>query len=190
MSQLRPAVIVFMLLMLLTGALYPLLTTSLAQWWFPAQASGSLLEQAGSVRGSALIGQQFNDPGHFQGRPSATSDHPYNALASGGSNLAASNPALDNAVAERVAALRAANPHSSAQVPTELVTASASGLDPDIAPAAARWQVARIAAARGLDPEQLERLIAQHTERPLLPFIGEERVNVLRLNMALDTLQP
>ena len=190
MSQLRPAVVLFMVLMLFTGALYPLLTTGLAQWWFPQQASGSLLEQAGSVRGSALIGQLFTQPGYFQGRPSATAEHPYNARASGGSNLAGSNPALDSAVAARVTALRAANPQAAAAVPVELVTASASGLDPDISPAAARWQAPRIAAARGITPAQVAALIAQLTVRPLLPFIGEETVNVLRLNLALDNLNP
>lgn len=189
MSQLRPAVVLFMVLMLFTGVLYPLLTTGLAQWWFPQQASGSLLRQAGSVRGSALIGQQFTQPGNFQGRPSATAERPYNAQASGGSNLAGSNPALDSAVAARVAALRAANPQAPSAVPVELVTASGSGLDPDISPEAALWQAPRIAAARNMTLKDVEALIARNTGRPLLPFIGEETVNVLRLNMALDNLQ-
>lgn len=189
MSQLRPAIVLLVLLTLLTGAVYPLLTTGLAQWWFPSQANGSLIERDGAVRGSEQIGQAFSQPGHFWGRPSATSDVPYNAQASGGSNLAASNPALDKAVAERVAALRAANPQAPAAVPVELVTASASGLDPDISPEAALWQAPRVAAARNMTLKDVEALIARNTERPLLPFIGEETVNVLRLNMALDDLQ-
>ncbi|WP_343551676.1 potassium-transporting ATPase subunit KdpC [Pantoea sp.] len=189
MSQLRPAIILLMVLTLLTGALYPLLTTGLAQWWFPSQANGSLIEQDGAVRGSEQIGQVFNQAGHFWGRPSATGDTPYNALASSGSNLAGSNPALDKAVAERVAALRQANPQAPAAVPVELVTASASGLDPDISPEAAMWQAPRIAAARHLSLQEVQALIARQTERPLLPFIGEETVNVLRLNLALDDLQ-
>lgn len=189
MSQLRPAIVLLILLTLLTGAVYPLLTTGLAQWWFPSQASGSLIERDGAVRGSAQIGQAFSQPGHFQGRPSAAGDTPYNALASSGSNLAASNPALDKAVAERVAALRAANPQAPTAIPVELVTASASGLDPDISPEAARWQAPRVAAARNMALKDVEALIARHTERPLLPFIGQETVNVLRLNLALDDLQ-
>ena len=189
MSQLRPAIILLILLTLLTGAAYPLLTTGLAQWWFPVQANGSLIEQNGAVRGSVQIGQLFNQPGHFWGRPSASGDAPYNSLASSGSNLAGSNPALDQAVAERVAALRAANPQAAKAVPVELVTASASGLDPDISPQAALWQAPRIAAARNMALKEVEALIARHTERPLMPFIGEETVNVLRLNLALDEWQ-
>ncbi|MEG3127562.1 potassium-transporting ATPase subunit KdpC [Pantoea cypripedii] len=188
MSQLRPAIVLLVLLTVLTGAVYPLLTTGLAQWWFPAQANGSLLEQDGAVRGSALVGQNFSQPGHFWGRPSATGDSAYNPQVSSGSNLAGNNPALDKAVAERVAALRAANPQAPTAVPVDLVTASASGLDPDISPEAALWQAPRIAAARQLPLQQVEDLITRHTQRPLLPFIGEETVNVLRLNMALDAL--
>ena len=189
MSQLRPAIVLLLVLTMLTGAVYPLLTTGLAQWWFPSQANGSLIEQDGAVRGSEQIGQMFNQPGHFWGRPSATGDAPYNALASSGSNLAGSNPALDKAVAERVAALRAANPQAPKAVPVELVTASASGLDPDISPEAALWQAPRIAAARKMALKDVEALIVRHTEHPLLPFVGEETVNVLRLNLALDDLQ-
>ena len=129
MSFIRPAVVLFILLTLLTGGVYPLLTTALGQWWFPQQANGSLVRIDGEVRGSRLIGQNFTAPGYFQGRPSATAEMPDNPLASGGSNLAASNPALDKAISERVQALRAANPDASATVPVELVTASASGLD-------------------------------------------------------------
>ena len=148
MSQLRPAILLLLLLTVISGVVYPLLTTGLAQGLFPAQANGSLLEKQGVARGSALIGQSFTQPGYFWGRPSASGDRPYNPLASGGSNLAASNPALDKAIAERVAALRAANPQAPTAVPVELVTASASGLDPDISPDAARWQAPRIAASR------------------------------------------
>lgn len=184
MSQLRPAMLVLLLLTLVTGVGYPLLTTGLAQWLFPAQANGSLLEQ----HGSALIGQNFTRPGYFWGRPSATGDTPYNAQASSGSNLAASNPALDKAVAERVAALRAANPLAPRAVPVDLVTASASGLDPAISPAAAIWQAPRVAAARQLPLETVEKLIDANTARPLLAFSGDPTVNVLRLNLALDAL--
>ncbi|WP_312054205.1 potassium-transporting ATPase subunit KdpC [Pantoea brenneri] len=188
MSQLRPAILLLLLLTVISGVVYPLLTTGLAQWLFPAQANGSLLEKQGVARGSALIGQNFTQPGYFWGRPSATGDRPYNPLASGGSNLAASNPALDKAVAERVAALRAANPQAPTAVPVELVTASASGLDPDISPDAARWQAPRIAASRQLPLAQVEALIEQQTHRPLMPFLGEPTVNVLQLNLALSDL--
>ncbi|WP_313654954.1 potassium-transporting ATPase subunit KdpC [Pantoea sp.] len=188
MSQLRPAVLLLLLLTLVTGVVYPFLTTGLAQWLFPFQSGGSLLEERGADRGSALIGQNFTQPGYFRGRPSATSDKPYNPLSSGGSNLAASNPALDKAVAERVAALRAANPQASATVPVELVTASASGLDPDISVQAALWQAPRIAASRQLPLPQVEALIEKMTHRPLMPFLGTPTVNVLQLNMALNEL--
>ena len=188
MSQLRPAILLLLLLTVISGVVYPLLTTGLAQWLFPAQANGSLLEKHGVARGSALIGQNFTQPGYFWGRPSASGDRPYNPLASGGSNLAASNPALDKAVAERVAALRAANPQAPAAVPVELVTASASGLDPDISPDAARWQAPRIAASRQLPLAQVEALIDQQTHRPLMPFLGDPTVNVLQLNLALSDL--
>ncbi|HAI04229.1 K+-transporting ATPase ATPase C chain [Pantoea sp. AN62] len=188
MSQLRPAILLLLLLTVISGVVYPLLTTGLAQWLFPAQANGSLLEKQGVARGSALIGQNFTQLGYFWGRPSASGDRPYNPLASGGSNLAASNPALDKAVAERVAALRAANPQAPAAVPVELVTASASGLDPDISPDAARWQAPRIAASRQLPLAQVEALIDQQTHRPLMPFLGDPTVNVLQLNLALSDL--
>lgn len=186
MSQLRPAILLLLLLTVISGVVYPLLTTGLAQWLFPAQANGSLLEKQGVARGSALIGQNFTQPGYFWGRPSASGDRPYNPLASGGSNLAASNPALDKAVTERVAALRATNPQAPAAVPVELVTASASGLDPDISPDAARWQAPRIAASRQLPLAQVEALIDQQTHRPLMPFLGDPTVNVLQLNLALS----
>ncbi|WP_278495452.1 potassium-transporting ATPase subunit KdpC [Pantoea vagans] len=186
MSQLRPAILLLLLLTLVTGVVYPFLTTGLAQWLFPAQANGSLLEEDGVAHGSALIGQNFTQPDYFWGRPSATSDKAYNPLASGGSNLAASNPALDKAVADRVAALRAANPQAPAAVPVELVTASASGLDPDISPQAALWQAPRIAASRNVPVAQVEALIEKMTHRPLMPFLGTPTLNVLQLNMALN----
>ncbi|MCX8958654.1 potassium-transporting ATPase subunit KdpC [Erwinia psidii] len=189
MSQLRPAVILLLLLSVITGLLYPLLTTMLAQWWFPAQAHGSLLEIGGKPRGSSLIGQNFTHAGYFQGRPSATGDAPYNPLASGGSNLGGSNPALDQAVSSRVAALRKANPQATSAVPVALVTASGSGLDPQISPEAALWQAARVAEARKLPVAEVERLIAENTVIPVPDFIGEPAVNVLKLNMALDALR-
>lgn len=188
MSQLRPALILLVLLTLITGVVYPFLTTQLAQWWFPVQASGSLLDIDGATRGSTLIGQTFARPEYFQGRPSATGDAPNNPLASSGSNLAANNPALDDAVKQRVAALRAANPQGDGPIPVDLVTASASGLDPDISPQAALWQVPRVAATRHLAQDRLRQLVEQHTSRPLLGFLGEPTVNVLELNVALDNL--
>lgn len=189
MRLLRPAFSLFFVLTLIVGVGYPLLTTGLAQWWFPEAARGSLLEFQGQIRGSALIGQHFTRPQYFQGRPSATAETPYNALASSGSNLAGSNPALDDVVKQRIAALRQANPDASGAVPVELVSASASGLDPHISPAAAQWQIPRVAKARQLPEEQVKRLVEAHTRQPLLYFIGEPVVNVLQLNMALDDLK-
>lgn len=189
MTLIRPALVLFILLMLITGGVYPLLTTALGQWWFPQQANGSLIRIAGEVRGSSLIGQNFTDAGYFQGRPSATSGTPDNPLASGGSNLAASNPALDKAISERVAALRQANPDADPRVPVELVTASASGLDNNLTPPAALWQVARIAKARGLSAEQLTRMVNEATQKPLVSFLGQPVVNIVQLNMALDALK-
>lgn len=189
MTLIRPALVLFILLMLITGGVYPLLTTALGQWWFPQQANGSLIRIAGEVRGSSLIGQNFTDAGYFQGRPSATSGTPDNPLASGGSNLAASNPALDKAISERVAALRQANPDADPRVPVELVTASASGLDNHLTPPAALWQVPRIAKARGLSAEQLTRMVNEATQKPLLSFLGQPVVNIVQLNMALDALK-
>jgi len=172
--MLRPAILLFILLALITGGLYPLLTTALGQWWFKDRANGSLIIQEGAVRGSRLIGQAFTAPGYFHGRPSATAESPYNPLASGGSNLAGSNPALDKAIAERIAALRAANPQASQAVPVELTTASASGLDYSLTPAAVRWQIPRVAAARGLPEAALRQLVETHTERRR-PFLSARR---------------
>lgn len=189
MTMLRPAILLFILLSLITGGLYPLVTTALGQWWFKDRANGSLIMQSGENRGSRLIGQNFTDARYFQGRPSATAESPYNPMASGGSNLAGSNPELDKAVAERVAALRAANPQASRDVPVELVTASASGLDYSLTPAAAAWQIPRVAAARQLTVEQVSQLVAEHTQKPLVSFIGMPLVNIVELNLALDALR-
>ncbi|HEO9143883.1 potassium-transporting ATPase subunit C [Enterobacter cloacae] len=189
MTMLRPAILLFILLSLITGGLYPLVTTALGQWWFKDQANGSLIMQNGENRGSRLIGQNFTDARYFQGRPSATAESPYNPMASGGSNLAGSNPELDKAVAERVAALRSANPQASREVPVELVTASASGLDYSLTPAAVAWQIPRVAAARQLTVEQVSQLVAEHTQKPLVSFIGMPVVNIVELNLALDALR-
>jgi potassium-transporting ATPase KdpC subunit len=185
---LRPVLVVFFVLTLLTGIAYPLLVTGLAHTLFPAQAGGSLIQRDGKAVGSSLIGQNFTDPGHFWGRPSATSPQPYNALASGGSNLGPLNPALVDAVKGRIEALRAVDPGNTMPVPVDLVTASASGLDPHISPAAARYQVGRVARARGLTTDQVQVLVDQQVERPLWGVLGESQVNVLRLNLALEAL--
>jgi len=187
---LRPALVLFVVLSLLTGLLYPLLVTGVAQTVLPHQANGSLILRDGQAVGSELIGQPFSQPGHFWSRPSATGPMPYNGGASSGSNLGPSNPALAEAVQARIAALRAADPGNTAPVPVDLVTASASGLDPHISLAAARYQVARVARARGLPVEQVNALVDQHTEDTWLGFLGEARVNVLALNLALDALPP
>jgi potassium-transporting ATPase KdpC subunit len=185
-SELRPAVVLFVLLSLLTGAAYPLLVTGIAQSVFPDAADGSLIERDGRVVGSRLIGQTFTQPRYFWSRPSTTSPTPHNAGASAGSNLGARNPALAEAVKERVAALRAADPGNTAPVPVDLVTASASGLDPHISRAAADFQAARVARVRGLSDADVRALIEAHTQPRVLGFFGESRVNVLELNLALD----
>ena len=188
-SILRPTLVLFTALTLLTGVLYPLVVTGVGQAAFPNQAAGSLVLRDGKPVGSELIGQNFSDPKHFWGRPSATGPQPYNGTASSGSNQGPLNPALTDAVKGRIQALRDADPGNTAVVPVDLVTASASGLDPHISPAAARFQVARVAKARGLDAARLQALVAQHTDLPLFGFLGEARVNVLRLNLALDAMQ-
>ncbi|MCO4158200.1 potassium-transporting ATPase subunit KdpC [Citrobacter amalonaticus] len=188
MSALRPLFSTMIFLLLLTGGAYPLLTTALGQWWFPHQANGSLIRDEHGVRGSALIGQNFTAEGYFQGRPSATAEMPYNPMASGGSNLAASNPELDKQLQNRVAALRATNPLASHNVPVELVTASASGLDNNLTPAAVAWQIPRVAQARHLTIEQVTRLVAEYTQKPLVSFIGQPVVNIVELNLALDSM--
>ena len=185
-SIVRPALVLFALLSAFTGLLYPAAVTGAAQALFPAQAAGSLVMRDGKPVGSALIGQNFSDPKHFWGRPSATAPQPYNASASGGSNQGPLNPALADAVKARVEALRAADPGNTAPVPVDLVTASASGLDPDISPAAAHYQAARVARERGVQIDQVNALIVQNTQKPLWGVLGESRVNVLALNLALD----
>ncbi len=186
MAQLRPALMSLILLTLLTGVAYPLMVTGLAQVIFPYQANGSLIVKDGRVVGSALIGQVFDDPKYFWGRPSATSPYGDNAGSPSGSNLSPTNPALISAVQGRVDALRAADPDNPAPVPVDLVTASGSGLDPHISPAAALYQISRVARARELAPEAVRTLVDQHTEGRQLGFLGEPRVNVLTLNLALD----
>ncbi|MBL8226558.1 MAG: potassium-transporting ATPase subunit KdpC [Chromatiales bacterium] len=186
--ELRNAAALFGLLGLLTGVVYPLAVTGLAQLAFPDAANGSLVRRDGVVIGSRLVGQAFADSGYFHGRPSATYPAPYNAGASSGSNQATTNPALREAVAARIAALRALDPGNALAVPVDLVTASGSGLDPHISPAAARFQVARVARARGLEPAQVAALVAAHTEDRTLGILGEPRVNVVMLNLALDAV--
>ena len=185
-QTLRPALALFVLLSVVTGLVYPFAVTGVAQLLFPRQANGSLVMRDGQPVGSALIGQSFTDPGHFWGRPSATGPQPYNAAASTGSNLGPLNPALTDAVTARIAALRAADPGNTRPVPVDLVTASGSGLDPEISLAAAHYQAPRGARARGLPLAQIEALIERHAQRPWLGVLGEPSVNVLALNLAID----
>jgi K+-transporting ATPase ATPase C chain len=186
LNQLRPGLIVLLCLTVLTGGVYPLVITGFAQLLFPAKAAGSLLLKDGKPIGSSLIGQNFTDPKHFWSRPSAAGSYPYNGIASSGTNLGPLNPALSDAVKQRVADLRAADPGNVAPVPVDLATSSASGLDPHISLAAALYQADRVARARGLDPNKVHALVAAHTEASVLGFLGEPRVNVLLLNLALD----
>jgi potassium-transporting ATPase KdpC subunit len=185
----RPAATLLGLFTLLGGIAYPLAVTGAAQALFPAQANGSLLEARGRRVGSSLIGQTFAEPRHFWGRPSATGPAPYNASASTGSNLGPTNPALLRAVRERVAALRAADPGNALPVPIDLVTASGSGLDPHVSPAAALYQVGRVARVRGLPEARVRALVESVVEGRTFGALGEPRVNVLRLNLALDGLR-
>lgn len=184
-TLIRPALVLFAALTLVTGVVYPLAVTGIAQLAFPHEANGSLIERDGKRVGSSLIGQSFSDPKHFWSRPSATAPAAYNASASGGSNLGPLNPALVASVQTRIAALRAADAGNTAAVPIDLVTASASGLDPHISRAAADYQVARVARARNLPLAQVQALVERNTDRPWR-FLGEPVVNVLLLNMALD----
>jgi len=186
LEQLRPAIVSLALFTVITGLAYPALVTGIAQVFFRHQANGSLIVKDGKVVGSSLIGQPFDDPKYFWSRPSATSPFPYNAASSSGSNQGPTNPDLIKAVQGRVDALRAADPGNTSPVPVDLVTASASGLDPHISPAAALYQVRRVAKARGLDETRVRQLVEQHTEGRQLGFLGEPRVNVLALNLALD----
>lgn len=179
----------FVLLGVLTGALYPLVVTGIARAVFPAEASGSILRREGRIVGSSLIGQSFTGARYFWSRPSATTPQPYNGTASTGSNLGPLNPALADAVRARIAALRAVDPGNAVPIPVDLVTASASGLDPHISVAAAEYQAARVARERGLDVARVRALIAAHQEGRLLGLLGEPRVNVLELNLALDALK-
>ncbi len=188
-GQLRPAVMSLVLLTLITGVAYPLAVTAIAQLFFPWQANGSLIVKDGKPVGSALIGQPFDDPKYVWSRPSATSPFPDNAGASSGSNLGPTNPDLAKAVQGRIEALRAADPRQAAPIPVDLVTASGSGLDPHISPASARYQVARVAKARGLDEARVRDLVTQYTEGRQWGIFGEPRVNVLRLNLALDGMR-
>lgn len=185
----KESLLMLVVLTVVTGVIYPLIVTGIAQGVFPAQANGSLLERDGKAVGSALIGQPFSDGKYFWSRASATSPMPYNAGASSGSNQGPLNPALVDAVKGRVEALQKADPDNKAGVPVDLVTASASGLDPHITPAAAEYQVARVAKARGIDASKVRALVAEHTEGRQLGFLGEPRVNVLKLNLALDALK-
>jgi K+-transporting ATPase ATPase C chain len=189
-QQLRPAITLFALLTLLTGMIYPLLTTGIAQLLFPQQAAGSLLSQQGQLRGSALIGQSFSEEQYFWGRPSATSPMAYNGAASSGSNLGPTNPVLLDSVAARIAALKQAHPEQTGAVPLDLVTASASGLDPHISPAAAQYQLNRVAKARGMSAEQVSALVTQASQGKQWGILGEATVNVLQLNLALDAAKP
>ena len=189
-GMLRPALTVFVGLSLVTGLLYPGLVTGIAKAVFPHQAAGSLIVKDGKAVGSELIGQPFSDAKYFWGRLSATAPMPYNAAASVGSNLGPTNPALTDAAKARIDALRAADPDNALPVPVDLVTASASGLDPHISPAAAQYQAARVARVRGLSVEKVQSLIAANTEGPGLGVLGDAGVNVLKLNLALDGLKP
>jgi potassium-transporting ATPase KdpC subunit len=188
-ALLRPAIVLFLILTAITGIVYPFVVTGIAQAIFPSQAGGSLIVRDGKPVGSSLIGQSFSDPKHFWGRPSATSPQPYNGLASGGSNLGPLNPALTDGIKSRIEALQAADPANKAPIPVDLVTASASGLDPDISLAAAYYQAPRVARARGLAPDAVSSMIAAHARGKLLGILGEPRVNVLDLNLALDALK-
>lgn len=188
MSELRPALIVFALLSLLTGFLYPLVVTGIGQAAFPQKANGSVIHAGDRALGSRLLGQSFSSPKYFWSRPSATAPQPYNAAASSGSNQGPLNPALEAAVKERIAALRAADPGNTTPVPVDLVTASGSGLDPDISPAAAEYQIARVARSRKLPEQKIRELVRNATLGRTFGILGEPRVNVLELNLSLDAL--
>jgi K+-transporting ATPase ATPase C chain len=188
-KHLRRAIVTILMFTVITGLLYPLLVTGLAQVVFPGKANGSLLKKGGRVVGSALIGQPFSNPKYFWGRLSATSPFAYNAGASSGSNYGPLNPALLDAVKKRVQDLRAADPQNTQPIPVDLVTASGSGLDPHISMAAAQYQVSRVARSRGMSEEQVRSLLDQYTEGRQFSFLGEARVNVLELNLALDEMK-
>jgi len=189
LKQLKPALMVLLVFGVLTGIIYPITITGLAQLIFPFQANGSLIDKNGQTVGSALIGQEFTDPRYFWGRLSDTSVEPYNASASGGSNYSVLNPSLQTQVKARIQALHAADPQNTQPVPVDLVTASGSGLDPEISVAAAEYQAPRVARLRGLSLDKVNALIQQHTHGRILGIFGERVVNVLQLNLALDALQ-
>ncbi len=189
LTQLRPAIVLFALLAIITGLIYPFFITGAAQAVFPRQANGSLIVKNGQAVGSELIGQPFDDPKYFWGRLSATTPFPYNAAASSGSNYGPLSSSLIDAVQARIAALKAADPGNTAPIPVDLVTASASGLDPHISPAAALYQVPRVARARGLSEDQVRALVTQFTEGRQFGILGEPRINVLKLNLALEELK-
>ncbi len=186
--ELRPALLMFLVLTVITGALYPIGVTGIAGLLFPNQVDGSLIRKEGEVVGSQLVGQPFDDPKYFWGRPSATGPFPYNASASSGSNLGPANDVLKKAVADRVAALKSADPENTDPVPVDLATAAGSGLDPHITPASAEYQVGRVAKRRGLEEEVVRGLIARQTEGRQFGVLGEQRVHLLGLNLALDDL--
>jgi K+-transporting ATPase ATPase C chain len=188
-ALLRPAIVLFLVLTVVTGIVYPLAVTGIAQLLFHEQAAGSLVIKDGNAVGSHLIGQNFSQPQYFWGRPSATTPQPYNGVGSTGSNLGPLNPALTDSIKTRIAALQAADPGNTTAVPVDLVTASASGLDPEISVAAAYYQAGRVARVRELDIVVVRKLIATHTENKVIGILGEPRVNVLSLNLALDTLK-
>jgi K+-transporting ATPase ATPase C chain len=185
---LTQSILLLLVLTVLTGFVYPFVVTALARLCCRGQAEGSLLLRDGRIQGSALLGQPFSDPKYFWSRPSATTPQPYNGAASGGSNLSPTNSAQVDAVKMQLAALKDADPGNTRPVPVDLVTASASGLDPDISPAAADYQVGRVARVRGLDPGRVRTLVAAHRQPRQWGFLGEPRVNVLQLNLALDAL--
>lgn len=188
-ETIRPALTLFLGLTIITGLLYPLATTVIGKIFFSQQAQGSLIKQGDVVVGSALIGQNFTDAKYFWGRPSATGPYPYNAVASSGSNQGPLNPALMDAVNARIAALKEVDPDNKLPIPVDLVTASSSGLDPQISPAAANYQIERVAKSRGLQVEQVMKLIQKNTQGRQFGVLGEPRVNVLALNLSLDTLK-
>jgi K+-transporting ATPase ATPase C chain len=188
-KQFRPALVLLVAFTIITGILYPLLITGVAQGFFKSRANGSLIYDNGKVVGSELIGQQFDQPQYFWGRLSSTANVPYNASTSGGSNFGILNPSLVDQVQTRIDALKAADPENTLPIPVDLVTSSASGLDPDISIAAAQYQATRVAKARNMDISQVENLIKQNTRGRWLGIFGEPRVNVLKLNLALDALQ-